>query len=67
VWFCLVAFACLAASSFVKLVLGGDQVSTQRQTSADTKQAARQDSGDSAAGARLTRGKKLMLKDGNFN
>jgi hypothetical protein len=64
--FCLVAFACLAASSAAKLVLAGAQVSTQRQASPDTKQDSGQDSGDSAAGARLTRGKKLMLKDGNF-
>jgi hypothetical protein len=67
---CLVAFACLAASSAAKLLLGGEQVSTQRQASPDTKQASGQnsgqDSGDSAAGARLARGKKLVLKDGNF-
>src|ERR1700730_8453666 len=60
---CLVAFVCLAAGSAAKLLLGGEPVSTQRQASPDTKQ----DSGDSAAAAaRLTRGKKLMLKDGNF-
>src|SRR5260370_24511978 len=63
---CLVAFACLAASSSVKVLLGGEQVSTQLQASHDTKQTSGQDSGDSAAGARLARGKKLMLKDGNF-
>src|SRR5260370_37893986 len=63
---CLVAFACLAASSSVKLLLGGEQVSTQRQASPDTKQTSGQDSGDSAAGARLARGKKLMVKDGHF-
>src|SRR5260370_5268314 len=63
---CLVAFACLAASSSARLLLGGEQVSTQRQASTDTKQTSGQDSGDSAAGARLARGKKLMLKDGNF-
>src|SRR5260370_10976944 len=63
---CLVAFACLAASSSVKLLLGGEQVSTQRQASPDTKQTSGQDSGDSAAGARRARGKKLMLKGGKF-
>jgi hypothetical protein len=42
-----------------------DKVSTQGQPTRDRKQSSVDDSG-AAAGARLTRGKKLVLKDGNF-
>jgi len=38
-------------------------VSTQRQSGRDSKQSS---GNDAAAAARLTRGKKLVLKDGNF-
>ena len=47
------AFACVAANG----------VSADRQQPADTKQSSAE---DAAAAARLTRGKKLVLKDGNF-
>jgi hypothetical protein len=47
------AFACVAATG----------VSADRQQAADTKQSS---ADDAAAAARLTRGKKLVLKDGNF-
>jgi hypothetical protein len=61
--FSVVAFECLAAIGAANLLLAAAQVSTQRQASPETGQ----DSGGSgAAAARLTRGKKLMLKDGNF-
>src|SRR5258707_149010 len=59
---CLAASACVGASSSAKLLFGGEPVSIQRQPAPDTKQ----DSGDGSAAARLTRGKKLVLKDGNF-
>src|SRR4029077_9050570 len=62
--FCVGAFACAAAGSAAKPLCRDEYgVSTQRQQSADTKQGS---ADDSAAAARLTRGKKLMLKDGNF-
>src|SRR5258706_16433635 len=61
--FCLRAFACAAASSSARTLCRDEYgVSTQRQQSADTKQG----SGDDSAAARLTRGKKLMLKAGSF-
>jgi hypothetical protein len=47
------AFACVTANG----------VSADRQQSPDTKQSSAE---DAAAAARLTRGKKLVLKDGNF-
>src|SRR5258708_38150288 len=62
--FCLCAFACAAADSSARPLCRDEYgVSAQRQQSADTKQGS---GDDSAAAARLTRGKKLMLKDGNF-
>jgi hypothetical protein len=62
--FCLGAFACAAASSSARTLCRDEYgVSAQRQQSADTKQGS---GDDAAAAARLTRGKKLMLKDGNF-
>ncbi len=61
--FCLGAFACAASSSTRPLCRDEYGVSTQRQETPDTKQGS---ADDSAAAARLTRGKKLMLKDGNF-
>jgi hypothetical protein len=61
---CLAAFAGVAASSSAKYLCRNEaDVSFQRQSTPDTKQDSR---GDAVAGARLTRGKKLMLKDGNF-
>jgi hypothetical protein len=64
---CLGAFVCLAASSSAKYLCRDEQrvsaVSADRQQSADTKQGSAE---DAAAAARLTRGKKLVLKDGSF-
>src|SRR5258706_12472007 len=62
--FCLGAFACAAASSSARTLCRDEYgESTQRQQRADTKQGS---GDDSAAAARLTRGNKLMLQDGNF-
>ena len=59
---CLSALPCLEGS--VRLPSKDqDTVSTQRQSGRDSKQTS---GNDAAAAARLTRGKKLVLKDGNF-
>jgi hypothetical protein len=64
---CLGAFVCVAASGSARYPCRDEQgvsaVSADRQQSADTKQGA---ADDAAAAARLNRGKKLVLKDGNF-
>src|ERR1700741_5178151 len=63
---CLAAFVSLAAGGSAKVLSNSqDSASAQRQASRDNKQSSGADSG-AAAGARLTRGKKLVLKDGNF-
>jgi hypothetical protein len=62
---CLGAFSCLAASSPASFLFKNDNsVSAQGQSPAPSKQTSGDDS--AAAAARLTRGKKLVLKDGNF-
>jgi hypothetical protein len=62
---CLSAFLCLAAGgSGHPLSENQDTVSAQGQSAPKSKRASDDDS--AAAGARLTRGKKLVLKDGNF-
>jgi hypothetical protein len=61
---CAGAFAFVAASSSAKLLLKNpDSVSAQGQSAPNSKQSS---DDNLAAGARLTRGKKLVLKDGNF-
>jgi len=61
---CLSAFASFAAKGSARFPSNGqDSVSTQSQAR-QAKQSPEDDSG--AAGARLARGKKLVLKDGNF-
>src|SRR6266478_5334866 len=61
---CLSAFPRLDADGSVRLPSKEqDTVSTQRQSGRDSKQTS---GNDAAAAARLTRGKKLVLKDGNF-
>jgi hypothetical protein len=61
---CLGAFSCVAASSSARFLLkSDDSVSAQGQSAPNSKQSS---GDDSAAAARLTRGKKLVLKDGNF-
>jgi hypothetical protein len=63
---CASVFVCLAWAGPAKLLSNSqDRVSTQSQATRDGKQSSGDDSG-AAAGARLTRGKKLVLKDGNF-
>src|SRR5713226_5977454 len=60
----LSAFPCLDTEGSARLSSKEqDTVSTQRQSGRDSKQTS---GNDAAAAARLTRGKKLMLKDGNF-
>src|SRR3984893_15314484 len=62
---CLGAFSCVAASSSARFLLQShDSVSPQGQSAPNSKQASGDDS--AAVAARLTRGKKLVLKDGNF-
>src|SRR6202045_1459249 len=62
---CLGAFSCVAASSSARFVLKShDSVSAQGQAAPNSKQGSGDDS--AAATARLARGKKLVLKDGNF-
>src|SRR3984893_18526638 len=62
---CLGAFSCVAASSSARFLLQShDSVSAQGQSAPNSKQASGDDS--AAVAARLTRGKKLVLKDGNF-
>ena len=61
---CLSGLPCLGAEGSAQLVSKEqDTVSTQRQSGRDSKQSS---GNDAAAAARLTRGKKLVLKDGNF-
>ncbi len=61
---CAGAFGLVAASSSAKLLFKNrDTVSAQGQSAPNSKQGS---GDDSAAGARLSRGKKLVLKDGNF-
>jgi len=61
---CLSAVPCLDAEGPAhSLSKDQDTVSTQRQSGRDSKQTS---GNDAAAAARLTRGKKLVLKDGNF-
>jgi hypothetical protein len=61
---CLSALLCLPAEGSAQpLSKNQDTASTQRQSSRDSKQTP---ADDAAAAARLTRGKKLVLKDGNF-
>jgi hypothetical protein len=60
---CAGVFAVVAASSSAKLLFKNpDSVSALGQSASDS----RQGSNDNSAAARLTRGKKLVLKDGNF-
>src|SRR5260221_2179362 len=59
---CLSALPCLEGSARLPSK-DQDTVSTQRQSGRDSKQTS---GNDAAAAARLTRGKKLVLKDGNF-
>src|SRR6267378_1660575 len=62
---CVGAFSCVAASSSARFLLKShDSVSAQGQAAPNSKQGSGDDS--AAAAARLTRGKKLVLKDGNF-
>src|SRR5882762_1079271 len=56
-----VGIACLAA--LVWVAASSAMSSTQSQAAPNTKQGSAE---DAAAAARLTRGKKLVLKDGNF-
>jgi hypothetical protein len=61
---CLSAFFCLVGEGSTKALFNDqDTVSAQGQSRGDSKQSAGE---DATAGARLTRGKKLVLKDGNF-
>jgi hypothetical protein len=61
---CAGALGFVATTSSAKLLLKNqDSVSAKGQSAADSKQSS---GDDSSAGARLTRGKKLVLKDGNF-
>jgi len=65
--FCVVcagALGFVTATSSAKLLFKNqDRVSAQGQSAPDSRQ---RSGDDSSAGARLTRGKKLVLKDGNF-
>jgi hypothetical protein len=64
---CLSVNACFVVSSFAKCVSNNQEnVSTQSQPSRESRQSSGGDDSAAAAGARLTRGKKLVLKDGNF-
>jgi hypothetical protein len=61
---CAGALGFVAATSPAGLLFKNqDSVSAKGQSAADSRQGS---GGDSAAAARLTRGKKLVLKDGNF-
>ncbi len=58
-----VALGFVATGTSARLLFkNADGVSARGQSSASSKQ----DSGDNSAATRLTRGKKLVLKDGNF-
>lgn len=64
--FCLTAFVSLAPRGSANAVSNDqDSVSVQKQATRNDKQSSG-DAPGAAAGARLTRGKKLVLKDGNF-
>src|ERR1700722_5445045 len=61
---CMGALGFVAATSAAGLVFKiQDSVSAKGQSAADSRQSSGE---NSAAGARLSRGKKLVLKDGNF-
>ena len=60
---CLALVLYMAAARANFLLPGGDRVSAQAQAARQSK---RPSGDDSSAAARLTRGKKLVLKDGNF-